>query len=328
MNNINTQYKMSQLNAKSKKVTYSGYKRLDESTGGFRDGNCYLVGGIEKCGKSSYLMKMVPEFIKQGKRVLYINTELRTEDFFNRLVTIATEMELKEVEKNSQEARFEESLVSQWTDENKDKLVHYGIESDELRDKHNISFEKTMKIIEAEVDSGCDVVIVDNLTTFKINTKASQQQWELLSKIWTELINFTKSKGILTIVVVHTSGKSSYKENPVSVRKILKSDNPGSIFDDSVTVVTKPTLDDIYGGNGVKSQISGSMLIWRPYQKVAGEKYQKMSQVILDSFRNSGNDEIRMIFYGERLSFEEFQTMSYEETYAELAGEEEDGGLI
>jgi hypothetical protein len=59
------------------------------------------------------------------------------------------------------------------------------------------------------------------------------------------------------------------------------------------------------------------------------QKVQKYSALILDSFRRGSNAEIKMLFYGDKLSFEEFVGFDEPETstdsyYINKANEEEE----
>jgi archaellum biogenesis ATPase FlaH len=291
----------------------SGYEGIDKVTGGFRKGNCYICGGAEKTGKSSLVMKMVGTMLEANLNVTYINTELSNLDFYNRMTAINTGTPIKEVEKNTDEHPVKQTLLFEWVRDNAENLKHYGIqgkdEEDITEENGQLSFKKVMNLLEAEAENKCDVVIIDNVTSFKTNSARGEAQWETLSKVLTQLINFTKQKNILAIIVMHTKGGQIYKETPEGIRTILKSDNPESIFDETISIVKKPCLDDIYGGAGVLSQLSGAILVWRPFQKVKEGRFQKLSSLILESFRHSANAELRTVFDGERITFEEFEPL-------------------
>jgi archaellum biogenesis ATPase FlaH len=327
MAGISSQYKQNLLYVESDEVILSGYKKLDERMGGFRYGECFMVGGIAKSGKSSYLMKMVINFLKQEKKVLYINTELDTLEFFNRIVAIDNGLYLREVEKDTKKNDFKTSLVGKWTTQYEDQLFHYGI-SDLVKDD-NVSSVTLMDIIKEKKDEGCKIVIIDNLTTYKINTKGKQEEHERLSKIWTKLINYAKKNKILVFVVLHSKDVAVWRQTPDGIKTLFKAEKYDKVFEESNSFVLRPGLTDFYGGAAIKSQITGALLIWRPYQNIDMQKVQKYSALILDSFRRGSNAEIKMLFYGDKLSFEEFVGFDEPETstdsyYINKANEEEE----
>ena len=61
-------------------VLKSGIPSLDAILGGFHSGGGYIIGGEEKCGKTSLILNFVQYFVESDQRVFYASTELKDYD--------------------------------------------------------------------------------------------------------------------------------------------------------------------------------------------------------------------------------------------------------
>lgn len=283
----------------------TGFTKLDSLVGGFRTGNTYLVAGLEKSGKSALLMNFLDQMLKAGTKVGYINTELRDMEFINRMAAIRYNMPISEVENRS-------VLTKKWVGEVDGNFKYAGIESPlELKKDNMLSFTKTLEVMNSFVMDGAKVIMLDNLTTYSTMFEGNKRGWEILGSCITNVVNFAKEKKVAVFIVIHTKPNVVFGETPAGVRNIVSSD-PAKIFDDSVTVTRKPTLSDVYGGGSALSQLSGALMVWRPYQKFDQEFMRRMTHVVLDSFRHAASgSSVSMGFDGAKSLFteEKFATL-------------------
>lgn len=280
----------------------SGFEKLDSIVGGFRKGNSYLIAGLEKSGKSAFLMNIVQNILNQEKKVGYINTELQNNEFFDRMAGIKQDKPYQEIELDSDNRKG-------WVLEHEGQFYFAGISKMEHLcnpESEQLEFAVALRRINQFINAGCEVIVVDNLTTYQNLTDGGQQKgWEVLAGCIQQLVKITKEKNVVVFMVIHTKQDVVYGETPSGVRSIVK-DDPTKIFSESITVTRRPSLSDVYGGGGAKSQISGCLLVWRPYQKFDMPEYQQMSHIILDSFRHAPSGrEVSMKFTGEKFKFEE-----------------------
>lgn len=275
----------------------SGFAKLDEAVGGFRLGNTYLVAGLEKSGKSAFLMNILSNQLKAGCKVGYINTELSDAEFADRLAAIDYGISTHEAEEHP-EYRVD------WAERSKENFFYAGVEDpNDLKQDAMLSFKKTRLRMESFALQGARVIMLDNLTTFNTLIDQNKKGWEVLASCISAVVAFAKEHQIVMFIVIHTKPNVVFGETPSGVRNILH-DDPRKIFSESVTVTRRPTLTDVYGGGGALSQVSGALLVWRPYQKFNKEEHQSMSMILLDSFRHAASgQEVPMLFDGAKSRF-------------------------
>lgn len=64
----------------------TGFKRLDELTGGLRRQELFTVAARTGRGKTSFAIGLIPGLIRQGKRVLFFTTEMSHDAIYDRLL--------------------------------------------------------------------------------------------------------------------------------------------------------------------------------------------------------------------------------------------------
>jgi KaiC/GvpD/RAD55 family RecA-like ATPase len=67
----------------------TGYRELDKWTWGISRGEVYVVGARPGTGKSSFLITVAYRLCKQGKRVLYVSTEMSKSDILDKVAAVA-----------------------------------------------------------------------------------------------------------------------------------------------------------------------------------------------------------------------------------------------
>lgn len=276
----------------------SGYESLDKSIDGFRSGALYVFAGLKKSGKSSLLMNILSNFIKDNTPVGFINTELLYSQFINRFVAISENLPVKQVEEHQE-------VSEQWLGKNQNLLSY----CDKSAISSNLGLSKKLlkDILSSWVVKGVKVVCFDNLTTFGTETSAEKQGWQILADLVDELVDFAKENKIVIFAVIHTKPSVIFTETPAGVRTLLEEERLEDVFKKSITTNRRPTAADLYGGGGALSQISGGvLLLWRPFQDFKLQTYKEMGLLILEDFRDGAIlSEIEMHFEMEKLRFNE-----------------------
>jgi len=277
----------------------SGFSKLDSIIQGFRSGGTYIVGGLEKSGKSSFLMNILNNLLKKKTKVGYINTELRDSEFAERLTAINLGKTTKEAEEDSK-------LVDEWVSRVDKNLLYAGVQNPaDLKKDNVLSFEKTLERMHEFVREGAKVVMLDNLTTYNTITSQGKKGWEVLAQCISLAVTFAKEKNIILFPVIHTKPNVVFTETPSGIKHIINTD-PSKIFEESITITRRPSLNDVYGGGGALSQVSGTLLIWRPYQKYSAPDFSSSSAILMDSFRHAPSGGlVQMVFDGGRSIFTE-----------------------
>jgi hypothetical protein len=206
---------------------------------------------------------------------------------------IRNSITINEVEQN-------QDIAKDWLRKYQTNLLYAGLDQDLISEKNLVSFDKTMVQLKNFIRKGMKVLMVDNLTTYAAQADR-KKGWEVLSGAISALISFAKENNIIIFTVIHTKQDVVYNETAQGMRKIIESGEVEKIFKDSVTVVRKPTLADVYGGGGALSQISGIMFVWRPLQKFDLSVWSSQAAIIIDSLRHAESGQtIRMEFEGSK----------------------------
>lgn len=269
----------------------SGFKELDKKlNGGFRQGCSYLFAGLEKSGKSSFLFNMIHERLMNGKPTGILSTEMELRDLTGRLITIAglspEDQTGRDFWKRQLQVYFSFYGKAELTT-NTDKGI-----------KHD--FPKFLKAIDEMEKEGIDFVIVDNLTTLG----AEAGDYKVLSSITNQLTTHVKNKKMAIVYVIHVKPETAFRDSVEGVRQMIKDGKAQQVMDESITVVNRPSLKDVYGGGQAHSQISGAaIMLWRPFQKYDSPKFQRMGLLIIDSHRFGPSCDLSVEYDGQSGKF-------------------------
>jgi KaiC/GvpD/RAD55 family RecA-like ATPase len=277
----------------------SGYNQVDELLGGFRYRNNYFVAGIDKSGKSSFLMRILERKLadpKSESRIGFLNTELTELEFTQRMAAL-------KLGKSKDDVTFDESVA--WLTKYKDRFEYAG--NQELSGDN----DSIMEVVDRFVEKGVDCLVVDNITTFSAGA-TDEEGWSRTSKLLSKIFTKTKSNRLVTFIVAHAKTGDITFNQKISPNKDY-SEDPTLVFQKGNTYVGKPNMSHIYGGGMILSQISGLITIWRPFQKYSNQEkgqekineMQSYAQIGLESMRYSRDGVVRMKFDGARGLFTE-----------------------
>jgi len=284
-------------------VIKSGFKSIDDVIGGFRTHGTYLIAGNSKSGKSSFLMNLVNTQLKRDRKCTYIDTELTRRNFISRMAGILFNQTTLALENNQE-------LMEDWKEVCGKSLFYFGV--DELQKNNEMRFDTALAYAKESVNSGAKIICFDNLTTFQTSLVQGKAGWEILSNCMTKVITFAKQHDVVCFIVVHTKANSTYKETPEGIRNLVKSGKVNEIFTDSITVVARPSVNDVYGASA-KSQLNGSILIWRPLQYFNDPQLSCQADIILQEFRYAPDADCLMDYDGEKKIFTEVKPEITEE---------------
>ena len=272
-----------------------GYSALD-SLADYRAGNCYLVSGYEKSGKSSFLLGAVIEWLKNYK-IAFFNTELSDSEFLTALTAISHDITKDEAEKRKDLLELCNTLYSE-------NLIYSGV--NQLAKDNKFEFEETLRRAKEHKEKGAKIFVFDNLTTYSLHASGEKKGWEILAACVSKIISFTKENQVISFVVVHTKPSTVFNETPTGIKHLIEEGQAEKVFEKSVAVIRKPSGADIFGGGGMRSQLSGTILIWRPFQMFQqSNELQNLTEIILENFRHSKGGSARYIFDGAKGKFVE-----------------------
>lgn len=274
----------------------TGFFNFDSSIGGFRKSGTYLVAGVEKSGKSLFLLQCIINFIAEGKKVAIFDTELENLEFYSRLLALDNNMPIKKAETDMEGIK---TMINKY----EDKIIrfdHQGLSKEGIFD-FDLATDLARKSV---TDLGCQILVFDNLVLYQTQDKNSQNL--VLPANITKIITLTKDLGVWSFLVIHLKSDVKISNLPEKVKEYIKNEEPEKIFSDSILLVKKPTTSDIFGGQQALSQLSGTLIIWRPYQFFeTSDNIKRYCQVLAVSFRDSSSGDCLFDFNEEKVRFSE-----------------------
>lgn len=177
----------------------SGYKCIDELTEGFSGGDMYILTGHTKHGKSQLALNWAVNVAKQGKTILFINTEMTKLQMGRRLNSILSDRSLP------------------------GKIL--------LNDRSDLEARDVVAIMEQAKENGCDMVVVDHLHYFARSEDNATGQ---ISKYTKEFKDAAVNLDLPLLMLCHID--QSKPETMIPTIKMLK--NSSSIAQDADMVLT------------------------------------------------------------------------------------------
>ncbi len=278
-------------NVDVKKAT-CGLQAVDDTIGGFTFGGNYLLSGHRKCGKSSLLVGFVNHWLSKSFKVAYLNSEMSEGHIFQMLMANYFDKERKELTIQD-EVNYKEKFA--------DVLLYSS--PDELRDGVGLSIGKLESELKRLVADGAEILVVDNLTKLQESSPNGTAGYTNLAKGVSVVTTTCRQNNILGLTVLHTKDELIYTETPEGISKAVEDRLPEKIFEKSVTILRKPSSASIYGGGSTKTDLLGTLILWRPYMMFNDPEYTKLSSLIFEDFRGETPDSTRLIFDGTKSKF-------------------------
>lgn len=288
----------------------TGFEAIDDKTS-FYSGNAYLIAGAEKSGKSALCFQIVNHILATGERVAFCNTELSIKELYERVVGSYLEKEYLSVTRKD---------VAGWAEKYENSFTYTGIGDETVVVEGSVNFTAVMGRLKAAAERGVRVFFLDNVSTFadSADIDAGVQGWQVMGGCMAKLKEFSKNNNVVLFVVNHAKDNAIEHESISRVKDMIKDKNPRKIFSDTVAIMKRPTNASLYGGMRAIGQFSGTILIWRPWQKFSDGDFSKWSLIMLESFRSAAPAvELQAIFRGEIPRFNPVETV--EDFYAEEA---------
>lgn len=205
-------------------VLDTGFDDLNYALKGIEKGSLITIGSRPAMGKTSFLLSILINLLKQNEKCLVFSYEMSTERIVKRLISMVSEISEKHLASfNLLHAKDMEKVADAI-----DKLSQYDVLiSDEGFDINTIK-EK----IEAEKP---DFVFIDNLQCMK--TKSSKPRDEIISNIMLELKKLAKENDCLIFITSQLSRAVESRCSKVPMLSDLRESNSIEYCSDVVLFV-------------------------------------------------------------------------------------------
>ncbi|MGA3292047.1 MAG: DnaB-like helicase C-terminal domain-containing protein [Candidatus Microgenomates bacterium] len=278
----------------SEKIT-CGISSIDNSIKGFTVGGNYLLSGPRKSGKSSLLVGFVNHWLSKSLVVGYINSEMDEKHLNDMLQSNFFDKRKDELTANNDmeyKNRFRSSFL-------------YSGPTD-IRGSQGISLDGLESEIRRLIKAGAKIIVIDNLTKLQESAPSGTPGYQNLAKGVSIVTTLCRDNNVLGFTVIHTKDELTFTETPEGIAKAVEDHLPEKIFEKSVTILRKPSSSSIYGGGSTKTDLLGTMLLWRPYQFFSDPSYSSLAALIFEDFRGEAPLEmVRLMFDGSKSVFKE-----------------------
>lgn len=272
-----------------------GLSMIDDSIGGFTCGGNYLVAGHRKSGKSSLLIGFVNHWLTKGITVGYLNSEMDERHLMDML-------QANYFDKPKNELSHEDDQL--YKNMFRSKFLYS--DPDSIRDSLGLSVTKIESEILGHVHAGARIIVADNLTKLQESVPNGKSGYTNLAAGVSAITKICRSENLLGFTVLHTKDDLMFTETPEGIAKAVADKLPEKIFEKSVTILKKPSSASVYGGGSSRTDLLGTILLWRPYQMFSDPNYAELSQLIFEDFRGEPPPEsLRLMFNGSKNKFVE-----------------------
>lgn len=276
------------------KVT-CGLSSIDNSIKGFTFGGNYLLSGHRKSGKSSLLAGFVNHWLSKSLNVGYVNSEM-DESYLSKM------LQANYFGKNRDELTFDNDI--EYKNRFGNNLLYSGPK--DIRGGQGISLENLESEIKRLIREEAKIIVVDNLTKLQESAPNNTPGYQNLAKGVSIVTTLCRENNVLGFTVIHTKDDLLFTETPEGIAKAVEDKLPEKIFEKSVTILRKPSSSSIYGGGSTKTDLLGTLILWRPYQLFSDPSYSSLAALIFEDFRGEAPPEsVRLSFDGSRSVFKE-----------------------
>lgn len=216
---------LEELADREDKSIHTGYKELDEETGGFKPGELIIIAGRPGMGKTTFVINLIKKICYAGKKVAMFSLEMSEESLASKIVSFETNVLLKNILNHKLEKREWEKISL-----SSNKFKKYNLLIDDS------SYINPNIISERLEEAGeVDIIFVDYLQLLSSESTTGASRVIEVARITRDLRGIAKERGVPIVVV---SQLSRANESRMDKRPILSDlRESGSIEQDADKVI-------------------------------------------------------------------------------------------
>lgn len=258
----------------------TGFKTLDEFTGGWQETDLVIIGAASSMGKTSLALNLAYNAVEKAKTAaLIFSYEMSVNQLLTRLVSLESEIPIRWIQ-NGQLAQ-EDLLRIQQTASN---IMEKSIYIDECKQTSlNYLLSKTRQYVHS---CGVKLVFVDYLQLVTASTGSKGTREQEVSKVARSLKNLAKELNITIVALSQLNRGVGFRAE------------------------SKPTLSDLRESGEIEQAADVVALVYRPeYYGINtdenGESTTGKAQIIFAKGRNIGVGTVTLNFVSELTKFKE-----------------------
>ncbi len=275
----------------------SGYKAIDEMTGGFQKGDLIVFAGRPSMGKTAFALNLCLNMAKEGYKVLFFSLEMSKEQLVQRLLSTESKIDLKLIRTGNIKESDWESLLEAAIKLSSLEVIIDDTPSASITDIKS----KSRKIFAKE--KGIDVIIIDYLQIIDVPKGISviRSRNEEIGFVSRSLKALAKE---LNIPVIVLSQLSRSVEKRIDKRPILSDLRESGSIEQDADLVAFLYRDEYYNPETDKKNIV---------------------EIIISKQRNGPVGTVELVFIKEIGKFDNLSTSDF--TYVDSSDEDYDDEL-
>jgi len=275
----------------------TGFKKLNERTGGFSKGELIVVASRPSIGKSSFVLEIAKKAIERDESILFFSFEMKAEQLMLRLLSSKTSIPLKLLEIGALTDE-EWNLLSDTSNEISGKKLFIDdsayADIDYIRNKVRAFKSKYPEL---------NMIILDSLNLMSY-VKVRENRYEGTSEIAKALKQLAREVDLPIIV---TSQLNRNLENRENKRPILKDLRDSGTIEDYADLILFLYRDDIYREAIEKEREMEAKAVGKEYENKFQNKLIEEVELIIGKQRNGVKGTVRLILQKKFIRFEDYK---------------------
>lgn len=249
----------------------SGYKTLDKIIRGFLKGSFNIIAAAQGMGKTSFVLNLINNICKKGKKVLFVSLEMDFELLHGKMISLISGVDFQKIVFDSQNLTDMEwkKVTDARADLSGYKLLRMGDDETTALDIEEVI--KELKDI--------DIVFIDYLQRMKPN-EAGKNLRETITNISRELSGLARKTGIPIVAV--SSINRDYAKRDDREPRISDLKESGALEYDATTVLLMHRPCKFRDADSEKGENA--------------EDFEKEAEIIIAKNR-FGQDNLKINFY-------------------------------
>ena len=274
----------------------TGFKNLNDKTGGFSKGDLIVVASRPSIGKSSFVLEIARKAIERDETVLFFSFEMKSEQLMLRLLSSQISIPLHSLERG-------DLSDSQWTElsVNVDKLAEKKLFIDDNAYADIDYIRAKVRIFKSE-HSNLSMVILDSLNLMSY-VKIRENRYEGTAEISKALKQLARE---LDLPIIVTAQLNRNLENRDNKRPILKDLRDSGTIEDDADLILFLYRDDIYREVIEKEKELKAQLVGGEYENKYQDKPEEKVELIIGKHRKGLKCTVSLVFQKQFLRFVDY----------------------
>jgi len=275
----------------------TGFRNLNDITGGFSKGDLIVVASRPSMGKSSFILNIATQAIERDETILFFSFEMKAEKLMLRLLSIKTSIPLNSLQRGEL-TDSQLDLLSQNMDELSEKKLL--IDDNAYADIDYI--RNQVRMFKYEYPN-LSMIILDSLNLMSY-VKVRENRYEGTAEISKALKQLARE---IDLPIIITTQLNRNLENRENKRPILKDLRDSGTLEDDADLILFLYRDDVYREAMEKEKELKAKALGKEYFSKFQNKSEENIELIIGKQRNGVIGTVDLIFQKKFLRFIDYK---------------------